>query len=240
MKIYLRPQAISIPPVRQLSGIAVSIDPLVGNLINGLDLLSSGYWDKPERAIPKQKASITETAKEIASADINPVIFAWLTLNNLGGFRIEKIKTPAPTLIRSYIDQWLLLKDIKSAIGELSKDGDLAYWDSQLVLILISHSDWLASLEDENLGEAFRRLLIDTSVREYLQVHSHKETLWLNKERLERLANSLALTAWLNTAFEESSDKILFADFNQYAQRIIAAADKAQYQVDKLIEILAE
>jgi hypothetical protein len=108
-----------------------------------------------------------------------------------------------------------------------------------LVLILLAHSDLLAPANSGTLSESFRRALMETTVQEYLQLHSFNNTLWLYKERLERMIDALIRGLWLSAQTDHASVKINPADLRSSAERLLSAAERAGYQVEKMLKLLA-
>lgn len=174
-----------------------------------------------------------------ASSELDHVIFAWLTLEALGEFRADQNTAPQPDLAVSRVNQWLLLKAVRGAFDGWLSDSDTAYWDSRLVLLLLAHPALLAPGSSRTLGESFRQALLDSMVGEYLQVHRHDNVLWLNKERLERMTAALCLAARFSAETKPLSSKRSVAETQKSARRLLAAAERVGYRVDKMIQALS-
>ena len=221
------------------SAVAVSIAAVLKRFRTRLDVLVA--------AMPHPAAGKTDTEKMIygggsvnsVCADLGHVAYAWLAVVGLDQLlpaeEIDKSVSPAV----QHLDDWLLEKGIGQAFEGYLSNSDQAYWDSRLIRILLSHLDLLDRAGLGSIKESFRRVLLDPMVREYLQVHSYEDSLWLNKERLERMVYALALAVWLSLERKRGSGVELWGDLDRTAQKILDAAGRAGYRVDKAVELLA-
>jgi hypothetical protein len=213
----------------------VTVEPLVQRFMTRLKVLESiprFSGTKPK----SRKLSVKELAwKRLAALELDHVAFAWLTLEALGEFRADKNSAPPPFLAMSRVDQWLLLKVVREAFEGWLSDSDTAYWDSRLVLVLLTHSALLTPGSGRTIGESFRQALLDTKVREYLQVHMYDNVLWLNKERLERMTAALCIAVRLSAETNQLSSKELVAESRRNARQLLAAAERTGYSVEKMI-----
>ncbi len=214
------------------------VEPLVQRFMTRLKIKESSR-PAPVTKVKSRKPKVEDSRGErLAASELAHVAFAWLTLEPLGEFRADQRSAPPPGLAAARVDQWLLLRPIKAAFEEWLSDGDTAYWDSRLVLLLLSHPDLLTPGGSRAIGESFRQALLDTAVRDYLQVNTYENVLWLNKDRLERLTAALYMTTQLDTKSGLPSSKTTAAGARKNAQRLLAAADTAGYRVETMIELL--
>jgi hypothetical protein len=216
-------------------GASGQVEPLIQRFMTRLKILgsrqSAGSTKVKSR---KQKVEVTVWEQLVASG-LDHVAFAWLTLEVLGEFGADQnLKYPS-VLAVSRVDQWLLLKAVKEAFEGWLSDGDTAYWDSQLVLVLLMHSDLLTPEDSCTLGESFRQALSNTTVSEYLQVHLYDDILWLNKDRLERMTAALCVVARLSSETNQLSSGGTTAETRRSARRLLAAGDQSGYRVEKMI-----
>jgi hypothetical protein len=168
------------------------------------------------------------------------IAFAWITCDGLGEFRSEKEVMPAEGLTLARFDDWLLRKIIREAFEGLLNNRDLAYWDSQLVRIIISHFNLLVNVAENTLSESFRRILVDGAVRDYLQVNRYEGVLWLNKERLVRMVGAFKLVAQLLEDGERLLTSADISEIYENLQKILSAANSAGYQIEKMVALLEE
>ncbi|SYZ73422.1 conserved hypothetical protein [Candidatus Zixiibacteriota bacterium] len=224
----------------RFAGLTVGIAPIIQRFMSHLDLLRIAPGRIESKSKRKIKPLKVDSEKLPASHILSHVIFSWLALSHMGQLWPEKDKSEKIELTLKFISDWLLLKQVRDSFESLLENPDQAYWDSQLVYILLSHSDSFIFAEKGKLSDAMRQLLIDTVVREYLQVHSFDNTLWLNKERLVRLCDSLAVTSWLHSTGVDSTLASNFTKFHDYFNEIKECGERAQYNIDKLLALLSK
>lgn len=225
--------------VKRFTGAIVRIEPLTHQFRMRLDALASTRAASSADKGTSVSDMAAPQAGRLLRPNLDHVILAWLTLEALGELRVDRDKTPSSVLAAVRADQWLLHKVIIGAFEGLLANSDNAYWDSRLVLILLTHSDMLTSAKSGTLGESFQRALLETTIREYLQLHSYNNTLWLNKERLERMIDALIGVLWLSARTDHTPGEINLADLRSSAQRLLSAAERAGYQVEKMLKFLS-
>ncbi|MCX6829048.1 MAG: alpha-amylase family glycosyl hydrolase [candidate division Zixibacteria bacterium] len=225
--------------VGQFTGVTVKIEPFINQACARLDALASTRATTVMKEDSSASDTVTPQPEPPLHLNLDHVVLAWLMLEPLGLFRADRYRTPSSVLAAARAEQWLLQKATARAFEELLADSGNAYWDSRLVLILMAHSDLLAPANSRELGESFRQALMETAVQEYLQLHSFNNTLWVNKERLERMVDALICPLLLTARTDHTSVKINPADLRTSAQRLLSAADQAGYQVEKMLKILA-
>ena len=224
--------------VRHITGADTAVEPSVRRFMAGLDELMQQRVSPGKKKRTSKKAPAKQKAAPVPEFDLEPVAFTWLTLEALGAIRHSQDTTPASSVILTRVDTWAMHKPIRETFESLLPDKDAAYWDSKLVTIIVTHAHMLEPSEESTLAEALRRALTDPAVREYLEVHSYDNILWLNKERLERMTSALALVASLATDKTRSARSKRLTTIKSNAERIVAAAEQAGYQVDKMLQLL--
>lgn len=224
--------------IKYYIGASTDIQPLGQRFMTGLNILlkSMEIQDGAGRKAKFHKAG--EAAKSPTVPGLDHIAFAWLTVYDLGSIRPDRDQTPAHILAITRLDQWLLKKIIREAFDGFWANSDYAYWDSRLVGILLSHHELLDNSGDGSLGESIRRILLDSSVREYLQVNRYNDAVWLNKERLERMIATFDLVARISAADEQPASKTDLSNIQKRLQRVLMAAGQAGYQVEKMVMLL--
>jgi glycosidase len=185
------------------------------------------------KANKSQKAS-----KNALAAHCAHVAFAWMTSDGLGEFRSENEITPSSVLKLKRFEDWLMGKAVREAFEGVLNDSGLAYWDSRLVGILLAHSDSMLIITENSLGDAFGELLTDQSIRDYLQINRYEDTLWLNKEKLVRMIDATSLIAKILSLEKEQLPKVDLGAFQNNLLKILSAAEKSGYQVEKMLALL--
>ncbi|MCX6834218.1 MAG: alpha-amylase, partial [candidate division Zixibacteria bacterium] len=224
--------------VRRVTGASTLVEPLVQRFTTRWGILKSSQPVSGTKAKARKPKGEEAAWERLVTSELNHVGFAWLTLEALGELRSDQESTPPRVLALARVDQWMLLKAIKEAFEGWLSDSDTAYWDARLVPILLSHSGLLAPGKSRTLGESFKQALDSIAVREYLQVNTYNNILWLNKDRLERMMAALSLVAPLTVETGRSSKKKSLPDGRAGARKILAAAEKAGYQVEKMLQLL--
>ena len=216
------------------------IEPLTQKFMTKLELLTPSHTAVGSNAKSPRPAIEESAWEQMVTSGLGHVGFAWLTLEALGEFGVEQHAMSSLDLVVSRVDQWLLLKAIRAAFEGWLEDGDTAYWDSRLVLVLLTHADLCTPAGSGTLGESFRQSLLDTTFREYLQVHSYDDVFWLNKERLERMAAALCAIARLSVKSDDLSPKDPVAEIQRNAQKLLAAGEQNEYRVEKMTLALSQ
>ena len=171
-------------------------------------------------------------------SDSEHIIYAWLILKPLVEILAGSDETHSPASVIVQIDSWLIPKVMREFFAQLLKNPDQAYWDSRLIMIWLSHPDWFALISQYKSDELFRRLIVDPPTREYLQINRYQDTLWLTREKLERLINTLGPLAYLSATTGDPSRKISLSDLKTAGKKILSAADQAGYKVEVMAELL--
>ncbi len=221
------------------AGLAGSIAPVLKRFKSRLDLLVASMPEPADEKTAGETPKFDSGSAASVCTDLGHVAFAWLTVEWLDQLLPKDGARKSAGLAIQGLDDWLLEKGIRQVFETSSSNPDLAYWDSRLIRILLTHLDLLELAGVGSVKESFRRLLLDPVVRDYLQVHSYEDSLWFNKERLERMIYALALAVWLSTERKRGSRTELWSELDRTAQKILDAADRAGYRVDKAVELLA-
>jgi glycosidase len=219
------------------TGVTDPVEPLLVRFTAKLKSVEASWRAGDRKAKSPGPKGKDSAGGQPPTPETGHIAFAWLTLEALGEFRTHKDGAEQGLAV-SRVDQWLLRKGVRDAFAGWLSDGDLAYWDSRLVVLMLTHSGLLAPGSDRTFGEAFESALGDTGLREYLQVNIYKDVFWLNKERLERMTAALAVAARFATASKQVSSRELGAEIRKNSRRLLTAGERAGYQVEKMITAL--
>ncbi|MBC7186973.1 MAG: alpha-amylase [Calditrichaeota bacterium] len=138
------------------------------------------------------------------------VLLSWLAVRDVGRLSGEE---DVAMRSRSFIDDWLLGKEIVASFQQLGFAAPRAEEGLLIVKILTSHQRWFADTTPRR-GRAYRimrRLFADEEVQQRLGVNRYQDVLWFNKERFEDLVQWLVVAGAVDA----------LAD---YAQRVAQAA----------------
>jgi glycosidase len=140
-----------------------------------------------------------------------------------------------------WLDDWLLTPVIREALYDLCESERHAHDDAALLRVLIRHAGWL--LEDEGATvERVRALFDDPLVAAYVNLNEYEGVQWFNQEQFESMLNWLfviAVVELLSDPKAKPGDRTKRIDAAlAAAQKIIVAAKKAGYDLEKMIKAL--
>ena len=143
---------------------------------------------------------------------------------------------------RSWCDEWLLSKIIAGALQDLGLDEGAAEHAVRTIKVMISHQRWFESQapETERAYRVLESWLKDDDVQRLLQVNRYQDTLWFNKEALERLLWWMMVLAVvritadpLRSRSETAQEIVTHYDIIKKLQQ---AEEESGYQVERLLE----
>ncbi len=226
--------------VNHFVGTAIDLKPIIHRSCARLEALAATRAAAGRQEIPLVSDSPVPESGPALLTEQDHVVIVWLMLEALGEFADSADRTPPAVIAATRFDQWLLHKVINAAFNELLGDGDIAYWDSRLVLILLTHIDQLTLTDGDDLGESFHRTLMDVNIQKYLQLHSYNNSYWLNKERLERMTATLICMHRISTQADNTPGEIDLDEVQKNAQHLLSVAEQAGYQIEKMLKLLAK
>jgi hypothetical protein len=168
-------------------------------------------------------------------------LLGWVFVRALGGLVTSE---QAAAQSRTWFDEWLLGRTLHQACLALGMDDAEAALATSLARVLISHERALWAAEPRPARRALEALLRDGDVLDFLQVNRYREVLWFNKERFEDLMGGLLTAAVALIAAEtglappQASGEL--AARCQLAESIQEAGRESGYQVEKLVELVAD
>jgi glycosidase len=168
-------------------------------------------------------------------------LFSWLFVHLLGRMAGS---TDFSQRSWSLIDEWGLDKVIGSGLANLGLDETTVRRSITLVKILTRHQRWsLTESSGPMKAHGILELLLkDGEVQQFLQVNRYNEIWWFNKEAFEELLWWLLLIS----SIEIGSNPLrpvneITRDLERcwsLIQTLLAAEEKSEYQVEKLLSIL--
>ena len=225
--------------IAQFTGAKPHIGPFVEKFIHGynalIDMLEIPPSEDNDEDDSEEQPAVEGNQYAIQYAHL---LFAWLTVGAIGKIKTESDETPESILAYDRFNKWLLRNAINQAFNDYLENGDTAYWDSRVVGILLSQYNTLNNTDHGSLSELLRKTLVDGDVRDYLQVNSHNDILWVNKERLVRLMDAFKLAGRLILKDDFARSKEDTPDIQSRCERILKAAEQAGYQVEKMVSLL--
>jgi glycosidase len=167
------------------------------------------------------------------------VAVAWVAVHRLGELRSPDDVAPQNKLSYIRLEEWLLRKTIAELFAGFLGDEEQARVDALLVAMLTKFEYLLIVRPASGIANFVEIVLEDPLAGEYLQFNRFNGVFWINKERLDRLVNSLLMISLMQlSAVGRISDKSV-SGVLKAARKILNAADKAEYQVEKMAELLS-
>jgi len=194
----------------------------------------------PSSISPHLEGAMRSLREQISDVPFSwGVIFGWAFVRDLG--KIVKARDYEEQS-RSWIDEWLLGKIIRSAFGDLGCDDRRSGHAVQLIKILTGHQNWftIAGSRQGRSYRALRSLFEDQEVQQVLGVNRYQDILWFNKDAFESLLGWLWLIALADSTAKPGITEEEMAQEIAERYGVIQAWREAEkvsgYQVEKLLE----
>ncbi|MFZ2488926.1 MAG: alpha-amylase family glycosyl hydrolase [Anaerolineae bacterium] len=164
--------------------------------------------------------------------------FGWSFVHALGKVTDE---TSYADVSRSWMDEWMLGRVLNRALQGVGLDNGAAERSVALIKVLTTNQRWFEFKTPPPAGRTafavLTRLLRDPEVQQFIGVNRHQGVLWFNREGYAQLCGWLALPALVDSLTNLSGTKTLAQAAERLAvlQKLLAAAEKSQYQVEKLL-----
>jgi glycosidase len=141
----------------------------------------------------------------------------------------------------AWMDEWVLGKIISRTFQSFGIDEATAWWETDLVKILVAHRGWFSSKRAE-MRSNLKAPFFESHVQEFLQFNWHANVLWYNKERFEQLTDWLLVVSivQLLAGDIELDGKMVEGIMDRYGviQRVRQEAVRSQYRVDAMVDTL--
>ncbi len=183
------------------------------------------------------------------------IALSWLFTHSLGGLVSDG---DAPSLSRTWMDEWLLAKHCTAALVEGGLEQGSAERRIALTRLLINHQNWwqvilpetapLMDLNDEseNYTQSHAYALLtqwfsDPDIQNYLKVNRYQGIVWYNKESFEEFLwwlNTIALICLTSRYEANDHSPALEAEITaifDIISKIQKADSQANYQVERLL-----
>jgi glycosidase len=189
----------------------------------------------------RYRAAIKSLNTALSGKDI-----AWFTLicvsfvNSLG-----KVKDPSgyKDLSRSWLDEWMLGRQISRAAVEMGFSEADAENSVAVIKLLTRQHGWFAGNEDATAAQVLQIWLNDLEIQQYLGINRFQGILWFNRERYQSLLRWMLVLAVIDSASDplktpdQVVETVLACDV---LLRKLSKAEKASgYQVEKLLTAAA-
>lgn len=175
------------------------------------------------------------------------MLLAWAIMRPLGG---AAPSDESGLRARALWDEWSLNMVLESvlkalALGEPSRREERES-AAALLRFALARQGWLGDPATWELppGELFDALIADAEARRILRAHRHDDILWYHQESFEALMRWLPRFAAMAAALKDARagrEVSLGAPprFQRAVSAIVAASDEADYQVERLRELLS-
>ncbi|MHB8627252.1 MAG: alpha-amylase family glycosyl hydrolase [Aggregatilineales bacterium] len=179
-----------------------------------------------EKALPKAQE---EKADDSA---LWSGLFGWLFVHALGEITD---KSDSAEQSRSWIDEWLLGKVIRSTLQALGESDQAATQTLAAIKFATTHQELLAGHADERADLMLDAILKDSDAQQLLGVNRFNDILWFSKEGFEQLSYWMLLLAGLPVNSDvPGSNAALVAARTRTVDQLRQAAKASEYQVEKL------
>ncbi len=185
------------------------------------------------------------------------LLFTWAYLRHLGMVLGEAESAPRS---RAWIDEWQLGKVVAGILSELNQEQGSVGWRVTLLKALVTHQRWFAEVVKgkQAASQVLEVWLADLDVQQFLGINRYQGILWYNREALDQwLGWMLVLAAVESLSHKAVSPSLAsevsagdsiretrrtgtrpFLDCYRLLKRIQRAAEKSDYRVEALIELL--
>ena len=166
-------------------------------------------------------------------------LLMWAVVHRLGAIAREE---DFGAQSRSWMDEWLLSKVIRENLEALGYDEGSTWYMHLLLKVLTRYQDFDADIERDAASTRISAMLVDTDVRQYLQVNEFEDVWWFNREAFENLIAWLFTISVLKTLALLPDDRAMIRDLLAKGQATIAwleqTAYASEYKVELLIDLL--
>ena len=170
--------------------------------------------------------------------DVLNILYGWAIVRGLGMISQETVYEGTS---RSWIDDLRLAQVMEDAFRNLGLDDQHLSQSVAAIKILTSHQHWPSTAAGHKAYPLARLLLDDGDVSHFIRVNRYREVLWFSKEGFEDLLCYLLIIAVIDLfaegqkTGEERTAEIV--RLHGIADRLLVAAEKSGYQVEKFLEI---
>jgi hypothetical protein len=206
-----------------------------------LPILTSRY----PRLQPKGVQEAAEYLHKKLTDSTTPwaTLFGWLFVHALGKVVSQR---DFVELSRTWIDEWRLGKTILGVLRDLGLEEGAAESSLTIIKWLTGHQRWFErkSLDQKSVHANLGLLLKGGEVRQFLQINRHNDIWWFNKEAFEEMLWWLMVVAALTIGSDPLRPVHAVIEELEGCYSMIQkwqrAAEKSEYQVEKLLELVTE
>jgi hypothetical protein len=198
-----------------------------------LDARFAGVGDGAQAAIREVQAGLPDSAATWGA------MVGWAFVHALGKLGAAPDHAEQS---RSWIDEWLLGRIIAATLRDMGADEQAANRSVAVIRQATSHQDWFASPDMEHTSQLVEALLGDREMQQLLGVNRYQGILWFDKTAFERLLWWMLLVAVVSLSAdagpEPAEAAATIGAAHATVRQLRDAADRAGYQIEKLLEIV--
>jgi glycosidase len=206
-----------------------------------LPILTSRY----PRLQPKGVQEAAEYLHKKLTDSTTPwaTLFGWLFVHALGKVVSQR---DFVELSRTWIDEWRLGKTILGVLRDIGLEEGAAESSLTIIKWLTGHQRWFErkSLDQRSVHANLGLLLKDGEVRQFLQINRYNDIWWFNKEAFEEMRWWQMVVAALTIGSDPLRPVHAVIEELEGCYSMIQkwqrAAEKSEYQVEKLLELVTE
>ncbi len=172
--------------------------------------------------------------------------FIWFVLLFWNDLRLMgRVVTDSPQFVeisRSWMEEWGILRIIGRTLSHLGMEDGQASSGITIIKLLTSYQNWVKSAKEKTPVNLMETWLANEEVRQFLNVNRYHDKLWFNKEAFESMMwwmTTIALVVLIAEPEKSLAEDIeILIEVFDAVQEILAAEEKSEYQVDKLLKAL--
>jgi glycosidase len=168
-------------------------------------------------------------------------MFAWAILHGLG--KVVQADD-SEEISRSWIDEWLLGRILAGVAQQMGQDEPSAWRIVATVNLLTRQQGWFSGKIAQTPGQILSAWLEDSEIQSYLGINRYQDVLWYNKESFENLLEWMMFLAVVGVSGnpELSASQVVeqIVAFHNVIGKIRLAGSRSAYQVEKLLEAVAD
>mgnify|MGYP000185723931 CR=1 FL=1 len=166
-------------------------------------------------------------------------LFGWAFLHHLG--KLKSAEDYAAITL-GWLDEWHFARAFREAARGIGLDEKAAEEAVDVLRLLIAHQSWFDLCRQQPIAEILAGWLKTSEIQHFLRVNEYQKVLWFHHERFVTLVWWMALIAVFQSFAARTGGAALFVErlLLVYAlvQQLLAAEEKSDYQVHKLLAAL--
>jgi len=175
----------------------------------------------------------------VKDRDVLHVLCSWLFTHTLG--KISK-ETGYGELSLVWMDELLFRQIIEDTFKNLGFDKEHVIQSLAVIKALIIYQHWYRATNEGTKHSFMEQILLDSNVRQFIQINTYKDILWFSKEAFDQLTLYMLLAAVINVLADpqktETEKTAEIAGCRSVLKQLQLIAEQSEYQIERMLEIL--